>query len=164
MTHVPYKGGGPGDDGFTGGCVQMMFDNMALSAAADQGRQAEGVCRNHAEAAPGARPADDGRGRREGLTFTGGCVCARRNVAGSRQTAVSRDRQGSAPDLREKWLASGAEPAASTPEEFLDLHRQGTAEICPHREGKRRPGSIPVGGAGPAYWDTEVRGVAPAQR
>ena len=122
MTHVPYKGAGPGVTDVMGGQVQMMFDNMASSMPQIKAGKlkAFAVTTPKRSALAPDLPTMAEAGVKDFDVFTWWGLFA---PAGTPPELVKRlslevNKALSAPDLREKWLASGAEPAASAPEEF----------------------------------------------
>ncbi len=130
VTHVPYKGGGPAMTDLLGGQVQMMFDNMASALPQIKAGKLKAFAvttpKRSALAPELPTMAEAGLkdvavgGFRDFDVFTWWGVLA---PAGTPPEIVKRlsaeiGKALAAPDLREKWLASGAEPAASTPEEF----------------------------------------------
>ena len=140
--------------GSAGRQVQMMFDNMASALPPDQGRQAEGVCRNHAKARAGAElPTMAEAGVKDFDVFTWWGVFAPAGTSPEivKRLSVEIGKALAAPDLRESgWPAAPNRPPARR--KSSGPSSAGTAEIRPHREGKRRPGRlIPgVGDAAPA--------------
>ena len=122
ITHVPYKGGGPAMTDLLGGQVQMMFDNMASSLPQIKAGKlkAFAVTTPKRSALAPELPTMAEAGIKDFDVFTWWGLFA---PAGTPPELVKRlsaevGKALAAADLREKWLASGAEPAASTPEEF----------------------------------------------
>ncbi len=122
ITHVPYKGGGPAMTDLLGGQVQMMFDNMASSLPQIKSGKlkAFAVTTPKRSALAPDLPTMAEAGVKDFDVFTWWGLFA---PAGTPPELVKRlslevNKALATPDLREKWLASGAEPAASTPEEF----------------------------------------------
>ncbi len=122
ITHVPYKGGGPAMTDLLGGQVQMMFDNMASALPQIKAGKlkAFAVTTPKRSALAPELPTMAEAGVKDFDVFTWWGVFA---PAGTPTEIVKRlsdeiAKALAASDLREKWLASGAEPAASTPEEF----------------------------------------------
>jgi len=122
ITHVPYKGGGPAMTDLLGGQVQMMFDNMASSLPQIKAGKlkAFAVTAPKRSALAPDLPTMAEAGVKDFDVFTWWGLFA---PAGTPPELVKRlslevNKALAAPDLRDKWLASGAEPAASTPEEF----------------------------------------------
>jgi tripartite-type tricarboxylate transporter receptor subunit TctC len=122
VTHVPYKGGGPAMTDLLGGQVQMMFDNMASALPQIKAGKlkAFAVTTPRRSALAPELPTMAEAGIKDFDVFTWWGVFA---PAGTPPEIVKRlsaeiGKALAAADLREKWLASGAEPAASTPEEF----------------------------------------------
>jgi len=122
ITHVPYKGGGPAMTDLLGGQVQMMFDNMASSLPQIKSGKlkAFAVTTPKRSALAPDLPTMAEAGVKDFDVFTWWGLFA---PAGTPPELVKRlslevNKALAKPDLREKWLASGAEPAASTPEEF----------------------------------------------
>ena len=122
ITHVPYKGGGPAMTDLLGGQVQMMFDNMASSLPQIKAGKlkAFAVTTPTRSALAPDLPTMAEAGIKDFDVFTWWGLFA---PAGTPPELVKRlssevSKALAATDLREKWLASGAEPAASTPEAF----------------------------------------------
>ncbi len=122
VTHVPYKGGGPAMTDLLGGQVQMMFDNMASAMPQIKAGKLRAFAvttpKRSALAPELPTMAEAGIGDFDVFTWWGLFA-----PAGTPSDIVKRlssevARALAAPDLREKWLASGAEPSASTPDEF----------------------------------------------
>ena len=122
ITHVPYKGGGPAMTDLLGGQVQMMFDNMASSAPQIKvGKlKAFAVTTPVRSALAPDLPTMAEVGIKDFDVFTWWGLFAPAGTPPEivKRLAVETAKALAAPDLREKWLASGAEPSASTPEEF----------------------------------------------
>ncbi len=122
IAHVPYKGGGPAMTDLLGGQVQLMFDNMASALPQIKAGKlkAFAVTTPKRSALAPALPTMAEVGMKDFDVFTWWGVFA---PAGASPDLVKRlaaeiGKALAAPDLREKWHASGAEPSASTPEEF----------------------------------------------
>ena len=122
ITHVPYKGGGPAMTDLLGGQVQMMFDNLASSLPQIKAGKlkAFAVTTPKRSSLVSNLPTMAEAGIKDFDVFTWWGLFA---PAGTPPELVKRlsvevGKALAAADLREKWLASGAEPAASTPEEF----------------------------------------------
>lgn len=122
ITHVPYKGGGPAMTDLLGGQVHMMFDNMASAMPQIKAGKlkAFAVTTPKRSALAPDLPTMAEAGIKDFDVFTWWGVFA---PAGTPPELVKRlsveiGKALAAPDLREKWLSTGAEPAANTPEEF----------------------------------------------
>ena len=122
ITHVPYKGGGPAMTDLLGGQVQMMFDNMASALPQIKAGKlkAFAVTTPKRSALAPELPTMAEVGLKDFDVFTWWGVFAPAGTAPEivKRLSVEIGKALAAPDLRDKWLASGAEPAASTPEEF----------------------------------------------
>lgn len=122
ITHVPYKGGGPAMTDLLGGQVQMMFDNMASAMPQIKSGKlrAFAVTTPKRSALAAELPTMAEAGIKDFDVFTWWGVFAPAGTSPDivKRLSVEIGKALAAPDLREKWLASGAEPAASTPEEF----------------------------------------------
>ncbi len=122
ITHVPYKGGGPAMTDLLGGQVQMMFDNMASAMPQIKvGKlKAFAVTTPKRSALAPDLPTMAEAGIKDFDVFTWWGLFAPADTPPELVRRLSSEvgKALAAPDLREKWLASGAEPAASTPEEF----------------------------------------------
>jgi tripartite-type tricarboxylate transporter receptor subunit TctC len=122
VTHVPYKGGAPAVTDLLGGQVQMMFDNMANAMPhlkAGKTRAFAVTTPRRSALAP-ELPTMAEAGMRDFDIYTWWGLFA---PAGTPTEIVRRlntevGKALASADLREKWLAGGAEPAASTPEAF----------------------------------------------
>ena len=122
ITHVPYKGGSPAMTDLLGGQVQMMFDNMASSAPQIKAGKlkAFAVTTPKRSALAPELPTMAEVGFKDFDVFTWWGLFAPAGTPPDivKRLSVETAKALAMPDLREKWLASGAEPAASTPEEF----------------------------------------------
>ena len=122
ITHVPYKGGGPAMIDLLGGQVQMMFDNMASALPQIKAGKlkAFAVTTPKRSALAPDVPTMAEVGIKDFDVFTWWGLFAPAGAAPEIVKRLSEEvgKALAAADLREKWLASGAEPAASTPEEF----------------------------------------------
>jgi tripartite-type tricarboxylate transporter receptor subunit TctC len=122
ITHVPYKGGGPAMTDLLGGQVQMMFDNMASAMPQIKAGKlkAFAVTTPTRSALAPELPTMAQAGIKDFDVFTWWGLFA---PAGTAPEIVKRlnaevAKALAAPDLKEKWLASGAEPSPTTPEAF----------------------------------------------
>jgi tripartite-type tricarboxylate transporter receptor subunit TctC len=122
ITHVPYKGGGPAMTDLLGGQVQMMFDNMASALPQIKAGKlkAFAVTTPTRSALAPELPTMAQAGVKDFDVFTWWGLFA---PAGTSPEIVKRLNADVAkalatPDLKEKWLASGAEPSPTTPEAF----------------------------------------------
>jgi tripartite-type tricarboxylate transporter receptor subunit TctC len=122
ITHVPYKGGGPAMTDLLGGQVQMMFDNMASALPQIKAGKlkAFAVTTPTRSALAPELPTMAQAGVKDFDVFTWWGLFA---PAGTPPEVVKRlssevNKALSAADLKEKWLASGAEPSPTTPEAF----------------------------------------------
>ena len=122
ITHVPYKGGGPAMTDLLGGQVQMMFDNLASSAPQIKAGKlkAFAVTTPKRSALAPELPTMAEVGIKDFDVFTWWGLFAPAGTPPDivKRLSVETAKALAAPDLREKWLASGTEPSASTPEEF----------------------------------------------
>ena len=122
IIHVPYKGGGPAMTDLLGGQVQMMFDNMASSLPQIKAGKlkAFAVTTPKRSALAPDLPTMAEVGVKDFDVFTWWGLFAPADTPSElvKRLSIEVNKSLAAPDLREKWLASGAEPAASTPEEF----------------------------------------------
>ncbi len=122
ITHVPYKGGGPAMTDLLGGQVQMMFDNMASSLPQIKSGKLKAFAvttpKRSALAPDLPTMAEAGIKDFDVFTWWGLFAPAGTPPELVKRLSIAVGKALAAPDLREKWLASGAEPAASTPEEF----------------------------------------------
>jgi tripartite-type tricarboxylate transporter receptor subunit TctC len=122
MTHVPYKGAAPAMNDLIGGQVQLMFDNLASSLAQVRAGRIKALAvttaRRSALAPELPTIAESGLPGFDINTWFGIFV-----PAGTPPEVVERlhaefARALAAPDVRERMIALGAEPAGSKPEEF----------------------------------------------
>ena len=122
ITHVPYKGGGPAMTDLLGGQVQMMFDNMASSLPQIKAGKLKAFAvttpRRSTLAPDLPTMAEAGIKDFDVFSWWGLFAPAGTPPELVKRLSVEVRKALAASDLREKWLASGAEPAASTPEEF----------------------------------------------
>ena len=122
ITHVPYKGGGPAMTDLLGGQVQMMFDNMASALPQIKAGKLKAFAvttpKRSALAPDLPTMAEVGVKDFDVFTWWGLFAPAGTPPELVKRLSVEVGKALAAPDLREKWLASGAEPAAGTPEEF----------------------------------------------
>ncbi len=122
ITHVPYKGGSPAMTDLLGGQVQMMFDNMASSLPQIKAGKLKAFAvttpRRSALAPDLPTMAEAGIKDFDVFTWWGLFAPAGTPPELVKRLSVEVGKALATPDLREKWLASGAEPAANTPEEF----------------------------------------------
>ena len=122
VTHVPYKGGGPAMTDLLGGQVQMMFDNMASSLPQIKAGKLKAFAvttpKRSALAPDLPTMAEAGIKDFDVFTWWGLFAPAGTPPELVKRLSVEVGKALAATDLREKWLASGAEPAANTPEEF----------------------------------------------
>lgn len=122
VTHVPYKGSGPAMTDLLGGQVQMMFDNMASAMPQIKAGKLKAFAvttpKRSALAPDLPTMAEAGIKDFDVFTWWGLFAPAGTSPEIVKRLSVEVAKALAAPDLREKWLASGAEPAASSPEEF----------------------------------------------
>jgi tripartite-type tricarboxylate transporter receptor subunit TctC len=122
ITHVPYKGGGPAMTDLLGGQVQMMFDNMAQALPQIKAGKLKAFAvttpKRSALAPDVPTMAEAGIKDFDVFTWWGLFAPAGTPPELVKRLSVEVGKALAAADLREKWLASGAEPAASSPEEF----------------------------------------------
>ena len=122
ITHVPYKGGGPAMTDLLGGQVQMMFDNMASSLPQIKAGKLKAFAvttpKRSALAPDLPTMAEAGIKDFDVFTWWGLFAPAGTPPELVRRLSLEVGKALAAPDLREKWLASGAEPAADSPDEF----------------------------------------------
>ncbi len=122
MVHVPYKGAAPAMTDLIGGQIQLMFDNLASSLAQVRAGKVKALAVTTAKRsvlAPGLPTiAESGLPGFDISTWFGVFV-----PAGTPRDVVERlhmefTKALAMPDIRERMLVLGAEPAASRPEEF----------------------------------------------
>lgn len=122
ITHVPYKGGAPAMTDLLGGQVQMMFDNMASALPQIKAGKlkAFAVTTPTRSALAPDLPTMAQAGVKDFDVFTWWGLFA---PAGTPPEIVKRlsAEVGKAlanAELKEKWLATGAEPSPTSPEAF----------------------------------------------
>ena len=122
MTHVPYKGAAPAMNDLIGGQIQLMFDNLASSLAQVRAGKVKALAVTTAKRSALAPElptiAESGLPGFDISTWFGVFV-----PAGTHRDIVDRlhgefVKALALPDIREKMLNLGAEPVASSPEEF----------------------------------------------
>jgi len=131
MTHVPYKGAAPAMNDLIGGQIQLMFDNLASALGqvrAGRVRALAVTTAKRTSLAPDLPTiAESGLPGFDINTWFGIFVPANtpREIVDRLHDEFARAL--GAPDVREKMLALGAEPAGSRPDEFASYIR-GEAE------------------------------------
>jgi tripartite-type tricarboxylate transporter receptor subunit TctC len=122
ITHVPYKGGGPAMTDLLGGQVQMMFDNMASAMPQIKAGKlkAFAVTTPTRSALAPELPTMAQAGVKDFDVFTWWGLFAPAGTSPEivKRLSVEVNKALAAADLRERWLASGAEPSPTTPEAF----------------------------------------------
>lgn len=121
MTHVPYRGSGPALQDLLGGTVQVMFDSLASSAAHIRGGRLRALA-----VTTTARLASDPQLPTVAETVPGYDIStwygmwAPKNlppaIEARMQQAVAR--AVASPEAAARFAAMGADPVATTPEEF----------------------------------------------
>ncbi|MCX8098824.1 MAG: tripartite tricarboxylate transporter substrate binding protein [Casimicrobiaceae bacterium] len=122
IAHIPYKGAAPAVTDLLGGQVQMMFDNLANAMPhlkAGKTRAFAVTTPRRSALAP-ELPTMAEIGFRDFDVYTWWGLFA---PAGTPSELIRRlnaevQRALASTDLREKWLANGAEPSPTTPEGF----------------------------------------------
>ena len=134
MTHVPYKGGGPAMIDLMSGQVNLLFASVLESSGHIKAGKLKGLALSHAKRNP-ALPdvptlAEAGVPGAESGSWI--ALLAPAGTSASIIDKVNSDIKEavSAPDVREKLIAQGAVPQASTPKELqalidADLRRYG---------------------------------------
>ena len=132
ITHVPYKGAGPMMQDLLAGQVDMAFDGMGTSAAADSRGQAPAARRDHdhALADPPRRPDDAGSGHRR---LRGDDVVRALGDPGTPQPIIDRMFAEVAkvlqmPDIKDIWATQGAVLGGMPPAEFDKLVKSEIAK------------------------------------
>ena len=99
LQHVPYTGSAPALNDLVGGQVDIMFDNLGVSLALVEGKQAQAACGREPEAHGGPERRSDHRrdaaGLRVGSVLLGGC--AAEDADGDRQQDQCRHQRSVAP-------------------------------------------------------------------
>jgi tripartite-type tricarboxylate transporter receptor subunit TctC len=134
MTHIPYKGGGPAMIDLMSGQVNLLFASVLEGSGHIKAGKLKGLAVSHAKRNPaipdvptlaeaGVKDADSGS------------WIALLAPAGTPATIIDKLNSGineavSVPDVRDRLIAQGAVPQASTPKELqalidADLRRYG---------------------------------------
>ena len=128
MTHVPYKGAAPAMQDLVGGRIDLMFDNLASALAQVKAGKIRALAVTTAKRSSLALDlptiAESGLPGFDISTWFG--VFAPASIPREVRDRLHAEfaRALAAPDVREKMLALGAEPVASSPEEFAGYIRR----------------------------------------
>ncbi|HEY4998784.1 MAG TPA: tripartite tricarboxylate transporter substrate-binding protein, partial [Usitatibacter sp.] len=134
MTHVPYKGAAPAMSDLIGGQIQLMFDNLASSLTQVRAGRVKALAVTTAKRSALAPDlptiAESGLPGFDINTWFGIFVPAHtpREIVERLHSEFARAL--AAPDVRAKMLNLGAEPVASTPEEFAAYIRSESAKYA----------------------------------
>jgi tripartite-type tricarboxylate transporter receptor subunit TctC len=125
LTHVPYKGGGPAMTDLMAGHVDLLFASVLEGSGHIKAGKLKGLAVTHAKRSP-ALPdvptlAEAGVKDAESGSWIALLAPAATPAAIIDKVAADVKEAVSAPDVREKLLAQGAVPQASTPKELQAL-------------------------------------------
>ncbi|WP_455284314.1 tripartite tricarboxylate transporter substrate binding protein [Cupriavidus necator] len=133
MVHFPYKGSGPALTDLTGGTMQVMFDNLPSSMALIKGGKLKALAVTSAKPSP-ALPGVPTVAQAASLpNYEASSWFGMLAPAGTPPDVIQRIHQEvakalSAPAVRERLQAQGAEPVGNTPEQFAAFIRAETAK------------------------------------
>jgi len=125
MVHVPFKGGAPATQALLAGDTQLMFDNLANATPQVKAGKLKALAVTTAQRSPLAPElptmAEAGLGGFDISTWYGLLAPAGtpRDIIAKWNAEVTRILN--APDVREKLMAQGAEPAPDTPDQFAQF-------------------------------------------
>jgi tripartite-type tricarboxylate transporter receptor subunit TctC len=125
MTHVPYKGGGPAMTDLMAGHVNLLFASVLEGSGHIKAGKLKGLAVTHARRSP-ALPdvptlAEAGVKGAESGSWIALLAPAGTPAAIIDQVAADVKEVVAAPDVRDKLIAQGAVPQASTPAELQAL-------------------------------------------
>jgi tripartite-type tricarboxylate transporter receptor subunit TctC len=125
LTHVPYKGGGPAMSDLMAGHVDLLFASVLEGSGHIKAGKLKGLAVTHAKRSP-ALPdvptlAEAGVPNAESGSWIALLAPAATPPAIIDKVAADLKEAVSAPDVREKLIAQGAVPQASTPRELQGL-------------------------------------------
>ena len=125
MTHVPYKGGGPAMTDLMAGHVDLLFASVLEGSGHIKAGKLKGLAVSHARRSP-ALPEVPTLAEAGVANAESGSWIALLAPAGTPQPIIDKvaadvKESVSAPDVREKLIAQGAVPQASTPRELQAL-------------------------------------------
>ena len=125
LTHVPYKGGGPAMTDLMAGHVDLLFASVLEGSGHIKAGKLKGLAVTHAKRSP-ALPdvptlAETGVKDAESGSWIALLAPAATPAAIIDKVAADVKEAVSAPDVREKLIAQGAVPQASTPKELQAL-------------------------------------------
>jgi len=125
MTHVPYKGGGPAMIDLMSGQVNLLFASVLEGSGHIKAGKLKGLAVSHARRSPAIPDvptlAEAGVKDAESGSWIALLAPAGTPAAIIDQVAADVKEAVSAPDVREKLVAQGAVPQASTPRELQAL-------------------------------------------
>jgi tripartite-type tricarboxylate transporter receptor subunit TctC len=125
LTHVPYRGGGPAMTDLMAGQVDLLFASVLEGSGHIKAGRLKGLAVTHAQRSP-ALPEVPTLAQAGVKNAESGSWIALLAPAGTPQPIIARVAAGireavAAPDVREKLIAQGAVPKASTPAELQAL-------------------------------------------
>jgi tripartite-type tricarboxylate transporter receptor subunit TctC len=125
MTHVPYKGGGPAMTDLMAGHVNLLFASVLEGSGHIKAGKLKGLAVSHAKRSPAIPEvptlAEAGVPNAESGSWIALLAPAATPAAIIDKVAADVKEAVSAPDVREKLIAQGAVPQASTPRELQAL-------------------------------------------
>jgi tripartite-type tricarboxylate transporter receptor subunit TctC len=125
MTHVPYKGGGPAMTDLMAGHVNLLFASVLEGSGHIKAGKLKGLAVSHAKRSPAIPEvptlAEAGVPNAESGSWIALLAPAATPPAIIDKVAADVKEAVSAPDVREKLIAQGAVPQASTPRELQAL-------------------------------------------
>jgi tripartite-type tricarboxylate transporter receptor subunit TctC len=134
MTHVPYKGAAPAMQDLIAGQVNLMFDNLASALTQIKAGKVRALAVTTAKRTPLAPDlptiAESGLPGFDINTWFGVFVPAKTPRAIVQRLHDEFAKALAQPDVREKMLGLGAEPVASTPEQFGAYVRSEAAKYA----------------------------------
>jgi tripartite-type tricarboxylate transporter receptor subunit TctC len=125
MTHVPYKGGGPAMTDLMAGHVNLLFASVLEGSGHIKAGKLKGLAVSHAKRSPAIPEvptlAEAGVPNAESGSWIALLAPAATPAAIIDKVAADVKEAVSAPDVRDKLIAQGAVPQASTPRELQAL-------------------------------------------
>ena len=144
--HVPFKGGAPATQALLAGDTQFMFDNLANAMAQVKAGKLKALAVTTAQRSKLAPDlptmAEAGLPGFDISTWFGLFA-----PAGTPPDVIAKWNADvtkilNSPDMRERLMAQGAEPAPTTPEQFAPFIAREIAEIRADRQGVGREGRL----------------------
>ena len=146
VAHIPFKGGAPATQALLAGDTQFMFDNLANAMAQVKGGKIKAIAVTTAQRSKLAPElptmAEAGLPGFDISTWFGILAPAGTPPESSRNGTPSWSRHLNAPDVREKMLAQGADPAPTTPARVRRFHCARARQVRSHHQGERRESGL----------------------